>query len=168
MEQQQTPNTKVFVANISPSASEKTVTDFFSFCGKINSLSLRTLDNDVKEAVVEFQSDAAAKTALLLTNALIVDRPITVMPYQLQHDQKPDPESPRVTHENNLSGDDIQNKPHSVPDTERTQTSVVASLLAAGYKLGSDTFNKAREYDEQHSISQTIKAQAEAVKAKAQ
>jgi RNA recognition motif-containing protein len=36
------PNTQVYVTNISPSASEKTVTDFFSFCGKINSMTLRT------------------------------------------------------------------------------------------------------------------------------
>jgi hypothetical protein len=32
-------------------------------------------------AVVEFQHEAAAKTALLLTNALIIDRPITVSPF---------------------------------------------------------------------------------------
>lgn len=34
------------------------------------------------EAIVEFESEAAAKTALLLTNALIEDRPITVAPYE--------------------------------------------------------------------------------------
>jgi hypothetical protein len=33
------------------------------------------------EAIVEFENESAAKTALLLTNALIEDRPITVTPY---------------------------------------------------------------------------------------
>jgi len=159
----------VFVSNISPSASEKTVTDFFSFCGKINSLSLRTLDNGVKEAIVEFGSDAAAKTALLLTNALIVDRPITVMPYQLGQEQKSEePSSPHVTHENNLTGDQIENKTYAVPDQERTQTSVIASLLAAGYNLGTDAIQKAREYDEQHAITRTLKEKTDALKVKAQ
>lgn len=31
----------VFVSNISPNATEKTVSDFFSFCGKITKLTLR-------------------------------------------------------------------------------------------------------------------------------
>ncbi len=37
--------------------------------------------NGAFSAVVQFETESAAKTALLLTNALIVDRPITVVPY---------------------------------------------------------------------------------------
>lgn len=88
----------VYVTNISPNANEKTVSDFFSFCGKISKLfvnkyvEFQILPNSVADipffreqetssAVVEFETESAAKTALLLTNALIVDRPITVVPY---------------------------------------------------------------------------------------
>lgn len=38
-------------------------------------------EQETRSAVVQFETESAAKTALLLTNALIVDRPITVVPY---------------------------------------------------------------------------------------
>jgi hypothetical protein len=76
--------TAVFVTNISPSAGDKTVSDFFSFCGEIRSLVLRHAAghaDGTQEAIVTFESAAAAKTAQLLTNALIVDRAISVRIY---------------------------------------------------------------------------------------
>jgi len=153
------PNTQVYVTNISPSASEKTVTDFFSFCGKINSMTLRTLEGGTKEAVIEFQTDAAAKTALLLTNALIVDRPIAVVPYTGPAQQSDE----QVSHESKVDADEIQQQHHTVPDQERTKTSVIASLLAAGYSLGADAVDKARSYDEEHGLSQTIMGKAQQI-----
>jgi len=155
-------NTKVYVTNISPSASEKTVTDFFSFCGKINVLTLRTLEGGAKEAVIEFHTDAAAKTALLLTNALIVDRPITVTPCPAGRQS-----TTGVTGESTVSGADIKSTPPTVPDQPRTETSVIASLIAAGYSLGTDTIDQARAYDEQHGITEAFNAQTEALKEKA-
>jgi len=148
----------VFVSNISPSATEKTVSDFFSFCGRITHLTLRKTAIDpsgVQEAVVVFETDSAAKTALLLTNALIVDRPITVVSYfpsQIEVDASAPP---------------VAEKPYNVPDSESTKTSVMASLLAAGYVLGSDAINKAKSVDEQHKISQQFKVGAEQIKIKA-
>lgn len=79
-----TEPTAVFVSNISPNAADKTVSDFFSFCGEIKSLVLRRTAGQAdgtQEAIVTFESSAAAKTAQLLTNALIVDRAITVRVY---------------------------------------------------------------------------------------
>jgi len=157
----------VFVSNISPNATEKTVSDFFSFCGRITRLNLRreaTSADGAQEAVVVFETDSAAKTALLLTNALIVDRPITVVPY-----------TPSPTELSSISGEErppeteenITTRPQTVPDSERSKTSVVASLLAAGYVLGSDSIGKARDLDEKHMISLQIKVGAEQIKAKA-
>jgi len=151
----------VFVANISPNATEKTVSDFFSFCGRITRLTLRRETNSVdgaQEAVVVFETDAAARTALLLTNALIVDRPITVISYT--------PSSSEVVLEEK-GGENITVRPQSVPDSERTKTSVVASMVAAGYVLGSDAIGRAKEIDEKHMISLQIKVGAEQIKAKA-
>lgn len=51
---------------------------------KINSLFIffyREEGKDTSSAVIQFETESAAKTALLLTNALIVDRPITVTAY---------------------------------------------------------------------------------------
>jgi len=151
----------VFVANISPNATEKTVSDFFSFCGRITKLTLRKEPNadGSQEAVVIFETDSAAKTALLLTNALIVDRPITVVPHVPSVDTEPLPQSTEVP------PDSITNRTFTAPDHERT--SVMASLLAAGYVLGSDTVSQARDFDEKHMITLQLKVGAEQVKAKA-
>jgi len=158
----------VFVSNISPTANEKTVSEFFSFCGKITEMKLVTYPNKGGEATVTFETEAAAKTALLLTNALIADRPITVVPYTSADDHhfqqtSSTPEAVRKE----LYGDQVPNKEHSVPAEQRTKTSVVASMLAAGYILGNDAILKARDIDEQNQISVKAAAAVEVVKAKA-
>jgi len=153
----------VFVSNISPVATEKTVSDFFSFCGRITRLSLnRAASGDVQEAVVFFETDSAAKTALLLTNALIVDRPINVVPHFPAAENAPviEASAPEVQA-------DITQRPQIAPDSERSKTSVIVSMLAAGYVLGGDAVTRAREVDEKHMISLQLKVGAEQIKAKA-
>jgi len=140
------------------------VSDFFSFCGRITKLTLRKeVTGDAQEAIVVFETDSAAKTALLLTNALIVDRPITVVPHVASVEVEGEaPSAPMDT-----TQDNITNRNFTAPDHERTKTSVVASMLAAGYVLGTDAVAKAREVDEKHMISLQLKVGAEQVKAKA-
>eukprot|EP01120_Amphizonella_sp_Union-15-10_P007339 TRINITY_DN2464_c0_g4_i1.p1 TRINITY_DN2464_c0_g4~~TRINITY_DN2464_c0_g4_i1.p1 ORF type:complete len:271 (-),score=61.36 TRINITY_DN2464_c0_g4_i1:91-840(-) len=79
MEQQQTQPvpTVVYVTNISPTASEKTLLDFFSFCGKINKLVL-TNDGASQHAVIYFDTAEATSTALLLNKANVEQREIVV------------------------------------------------------------------------------------------
>jgi len=154
----------VFVTNISPNANEKTVSDFFSFCGRITRLTLRSSTEGSQEAIVVFESDSAAKTALLLTNALIVDRPITVVSYYPASGDT-EPQVQGVTAE--AGQPTITERSHAVPDAERTKTSVMASLVAAGYVLGSDTIQRARDLDDKHMITLQIKVGAEQIKAKA-
>jgi hypothetical protein len=160
MAQQEDPRA-VFVTNISPNATEKTVSDFFSFCGRITRLTLRSVIEGSLEAIVVFESESAAKTALLLTNALIVDRPITVVPYFPAGGE----EAVGVTVE--AGQPVITERAYAAPDAERTKTSVVASMVAAGYVLGSDTIQKARDLDDKHMISLQFKVGAEQIKAKA-
>jgi len=160
-----TEDTKaVFVANISPNATEKTVSDFFSFCGRIIKLTLRkeVAGDGSQEAIVIFETDSAAKTALLLTNALIVDRPITVVPHVVSNT-----ETAEVTIPQETTPEDITSRTFTAPDNERSKTSVIASMIAAGYVLGSETAAKAREIDDKHMISLQFKVGAEQVKAKA-
>jgi len=157
-------NTTVYVTNISTSANEKTVSEFFAFCGKIIHVKLNTYAHG-SEAIVVFETEAAAKTALLLTNALIADRPITVIPYGGEEEKIFN--SHRGHHlesTTELKGQDIPNKPHTVPAENRSKTSVIASMVAAGYTLGSDAVAKAKEVDEQNHIS--LKAAAAAAVAK--
>lgn len=161
-----TASRSVLVTNISPKANEKTVSDFFSFCGKVTNLSLRSR-SDGSEAIVTFEAESAAKTALLLTSALIVDRPITVVPHHSGASEFPtslddlaEPPSKHVQ----LEGDQISNRPQpNIPEELRSKTSVVASLIAAGYTVSTDAIRKAREWDEENQISQRLSSAAEAI-----
>jgi hypothetical protein len=76
----ETPRAQVNVTNISANATEKVLTDFFAFCGDITSLELTAdpANAPQQRAVVTFADASALQTALLLTNALIVDAPIHV------------------------------------------------------------------------------------------
>jgi len=150
----------VYVTNISPSANEKTVSDFFSFCGKISKLYLQKEEGkDTSSAVIQFETESAAKTALLLTNALIVDRPITVTVFS---ENTSSTESTTTTTTSPIQVgtpvENIQNKDFGgVKDEDRSKTSVVASLLAAGYQLAENALEKAKEVDEKSNFSARAK-----------
>lgn len=156
-------NRSVCVSNISPSANEKTVTDFFSFCGRITQLLLKKEEGkDTSAAIVEFETESAAKTALLLTNALIVDRPINVNPFVRIATPIAAPQTV-VVDQSKITQRDFGN----VPDENRSKTSVIASLLAAGYTLANDALDEAKEYDEKHNISLRAKVAVDQLLVKA-
>ena len=52
-----------------------------------------------------------------------------------------------------LKAEDISQKEFHVADSQRSKTSVVASLAAAGYTVGEDALTKAKAYDEKHMIT---------------
>ena len=88
--------------------------------------------SDSRTAVVQFETESAAKTALLLTNALIVDRPINVAPYisQTSVQSSPEPvhaqkqvEQQQATIDPSAKVDDtkISQKDFGVPDEQRVR-----------------------------------------------
>lgn len=155
----------VQVNNISPSATEKTIADFFSFCGKISKLYLNKENNS---AVVQFENESAAKTALLLTNALIIDRPIQVSLLNATPTEATNETTESPNYGTQVNPDQITERDFGVPDDQRSKTSVLASLIAAGYVLADGTVDKAKELDEKFSIGSTAKAIGEQIKSKAQ
>jgi len=160
----------VFVTNIAPTATAKTVADFFAFCGTITSLTMRTKRGSpekVQEAVIEFKQEAATKTALLLSNALIVDRPITVSRFVSARQKALSEKDKEDQNQQTLEENEIENKDHKVPASQRTETSVVASLLAAGYTLANGSLEAAKKYDDLHKISSRLSETTGAIKAKA-
>ncbi|KAF0441701.1 RNA-binding protein vip1 [Gigaspora margarita] len=71
----------VVVYDISSLSSEKTVKDFFSFCGKVHKFKLiKNEINNKQTAYITFERESAARTALMLTNAVIGDSQVTVKP----------------------------------------------------------------------------------------
>lgn len=136
-----TPNL-ILVTDISAAASEKTVKDFFLFCGKILEFELQK-EGDRQVALVLFERESAAKTACMLTNAMIVDSQISVKPY----------------FEELADNDQAQeNKP---------KATVLAEILAAGYQLQDQIIEKGLEIDAKYGLTGRIQAYVEAAKVQA-
>jgi len=120
------------------------ISDVFSFCGTITSLSvLESSGEETVTAIVTFESEAAAKTAVLLNNALIHDRTISVA-------LAPSGFQPPAS---SVSADNL---PQGTDPAGRTEASVMQDLLDAGYKLSNDALSQAKAWDEKVGISQTL------------
>lgn len=132
--------TLVVVKDISPASSEKTVKDFFLFCGKIKDFELQKDESTGKQsALVWFEREPAAKTATLLTNALIDDSHITVEAYF--KDAIP-------------TGDEV----HDESQEGKPKSKIIAEYLAAGYQLQDQVIAKGLEYDQKYNLSDKVKA----------
>jgi len=112
---------------------------------------------------------------------LISDSSIVVEPYTGQNlpatsDSPPSPDQRggAVPSPDQLDGpsyqevdkEDILQRPHAAPAEQRTATSVIASILAAGYRLSEGAFDKARTYDEKHSVTKRMKQAGASISAK--
>lgn len=139
----------VHVANISPETSEKEVRDFFSFCGKITSLSISPSSGESgapQSATVTFEKETAAKTALLLDQTQL------------------GPTSVKVT--SAASIDDLAGSRAAEPSTakdengqeleqeDKPRSRIVAEYLAQGYTISDQAIQKAISLDQKHGISQ--------------
>jgi hypothetical protein len=98
-------------------------------------------------AVITFENKAASRTAVLLNNALINERSILVEIAPAGFTLSTDASSP-------------ESALHTVPPSdlpaqtsESTASNVIANLMAKGYNLSADAAAKAREIDEEYSIS---------------
>jgi len=166
----------ILVTNLDQNVEKKQLSDFFSFCGRITSLTVRRKDDDA-EAILYFESEAAAKTALLLTNALINDRPIIVQAYTVQKQQEHVEENQQIREDkqqgveptvfvSEMQKDDITQRPTNAGN-HRSATATLASLVASGYILGVDALDRARRIDQENGISRSVTQGASQLKERA-
>lgn len=133
---------KVVVTDISASASEKVVKDFFLFCGKIKEFELIKEEcSDKQIAYVVFERESAAKTALMLTNAVIGDSPIKVCPADDLHQ----------------NGSDESYDGEGLAQEDKPKGIIFAEILAAGYQLQDHIIQKGLAYDEAYGISERVR-----------
>jgi len=136
------PRRSIIVTNIVPSTEPPTnqvLSDFFSFCGPIVSLDIvpSTTDNILVTAKIIFETEAAAKTATLLSSALIHDKPISV-------ELAPPEDVPPV---------DANAPPSTSPDQP---TTLFGEVLSKGYQMGADALQQAKKLDEETGVTQTL------------
>lgn len=136
----------IHVNNIAPATTESDLTSFFSFCGKITSLSL-TPSGDVnapKSATITFERQSAAKTAVLLDGT-----PLQGFPLDVQSAHTID-EIAGADHTANTGaiGPDGE-----IPQEQKPRTAIFAEYLAHGYIIADTTLQKAIEVDKQQGIT---------------
>jgi len=141
-----TPNI-VVVTNISASTNEKVLREFFSFCGEIEELHLIP-SGDTQKAIVRFNRESAARTALLLSNAYLGEKNIFVAPY---FDDLP----PYVNQDQPL---DPNQKEPILRQEDKPKLSIVVELLANGYVLNDKIIDGAKSFDEKYGVSNTFQS----------
>ncbi|GJQ13264.1 hypothetical protein GpartN1_g5055.t1 [Galdieria partita] len=151
----------VLVTNLSPETKEDGLEDFFSFCGKITNIKVRDspqASNEEqgqqlplsKEAVVVFESRSAQQVALLLNNAVLNERHITVT---------------KAPEDWNTAGATIQaNLEEATQEqTPRSRSSMAEAFSESLRALAEDV----KDLNERHKILETAKELSTAAKQQA-
>ncbi|KAK5130991.1 hypothetical protein LTR08_001403 [Meristemomyces frigidus] len=137
----------VHVKGISSQTSEKEVRDFFSFCGKIQTLSVTPESSDTsssQSATVTFEKETAAKTALLLDNTQLGPAQVHVSS-AASLDQMSGGKSAGSADESHSSDELAQE--------DKPRSRIVAEYLAQGYVLSDNVVQRALQMDQQHGVS---------------
>lgn len=132
----------VYVENIDAKVSEADLRSFFSFCGRISTISITPTSNEadaVKSASVTFEQDAAAKTALLLDRSQLGPRQVRVSAAptldQLVSRSSPEPADAEIRQE------------------DKPRTRILAEYLAQGYVISDKVIEKGIALDQEHGFS---------------
>ncbi|KAF2262610.1 actin cytoskeleton protein-like protein [Lojkania enalia] len=135
--------TTIHVEGISTKTSEDEIKSFFSFCGKIQSLSVTPVDADTQSASVTFEKPAAAKTALLLDNTQLGPNSVHVSAAKSIDE---------------LAGDHTTTaeeaaKDHGLAQEDKPRSRIFAEYLAHGYAISDKAIERALAIDQQHGVS---------------
>ncbi|KAF2712343.1 actin cytoskeleton protein-like protein [Pleomassaria siparia CBS 279.74] len=136
--------TTVHVENISTKTSEDEIKSFFSFCGKIQSISVTPTKDDTQSATVTFEKTAAAKTALLLDNTQLGPNSVNVSSSKSIDE---------LAGEKAASAEEAKDGDHHIEQEEKPRSRIVAEYLAHGYAISDVAIQKALAIDQQHGVS---------------
>ncbi|KAJ5725611.1 uncharacterized protein N7483_006968 [Penicillium malachiteum] len=136
----------VHVSGIAPTTSEKDVRDFFSFCGKITSLSITPTSAEAdspKSASVTFEKEAAAKTALLLDQTQLGSSSVHVEAASNIDELAGAQAIAASEHESE----------HEISQEDKPRSRIFAEYLAHGYALSDNAIQQAITLDQKHGFS---------------
>ncbi|MCJ1409945.1 hypothetical protein MMC19_004029 [Ptychographa xylographoides] len=142
-------STVVHVKNISEQTSEKEVRDFFSFCGKITSLSVTPSSDSAdspKSATVTFEKETAAKTALLLDHTQLG-------PSQVEVSSAAGLDDIVTSTKNTVAGAVGIGGDEEIGQEDKPRSRIVAEYLAHGYVLSDTAIQRAIALDQKHGVS---------------
>lgn len=139
--------TTVKVSNVSLSASQQDIEEFFSFSGDIVYLEMRSESEKSQIAYVTFKDSKGADTAVLLSGATIVDLSVSV---SLAEDYQLPPEVYKSVV--------VEGKPSVAGSAVKKAEDVMSSMLARGFILGKDALQRAKSFDERHGVTSNASA----------
>ena len=131
----------VLVSNISAQATEDKVKEFFLFCGKISHFQL---DATSHQALIWFDKESAAKTATMLSNAVIADAQIQVHYYFDQFNPPTDKDDASAAQDQSNAAQGSQEA--------KPKTGIVTELVAAGFTLSDTILNRAKSFDAKYGV----------------
>lgn len=140
-------STTIHVSNIAHTTTTRELTDFFSFCGKIVTLSLSPTSKEVgatQSATVTFERTSAAKTALLLDHTQLGGKNVRVEAAPTIDELAGD----RVTGGNEdepnfgVDTDPIYGVDQGPRQEDKPKSAVLAEYLSAGYAIGETGLQK--------------------------
>ncbi|KAL7276058.1 Protein vip1 [Rhizina undulata] len=146
--------TTIHVSNIDHNTTEKEVQDFFSFCGKITSLTLTPTSNEPDaplSATVNYERESAAKTALLLDGTKLGPNQVHVTSaHSLDeiasgHLATGDADYPADNGEGRHDGE--------LRQEDKPRAAILAEYLSHGYVIADGALEKGIELDKAHGIS---------------
>ncbi|EMD39698.1 hypothetical protein CERSUDRAFT_103687 [Gelatoporia subvermispora B] len=124
----------IHVSNISPATTEQHLADFFTFCGKITTISF---EPERHTATIHFEKPSAAKTALMLNGGTLDGAHLEV--------------TSDVVHPDH---DESQAHHGGPPEqSDKPRAGIAAEYLARGYTLSDQVLQRAIELDQKNGIS---------------
>ncbi|KAK7320112.1 hypothetical protein RJT34_04846 [Clitoria ternatea] len=133
----------VKVNNISVSATEKDVKEFFSFSGDVQYVELQRESESSQMAYVTFKDSHGAETAALLTGSNIANVSVTITPvenYQLPSEAV------------------LPSSPAKTSVAFKKAEDVMSTMLAKGFILGKGAVIRAKSFDERHRLTSNASA----------
>lgn len=134
----------VNVENISTKTSEDEIKSFFSFCGKIQSISVKPSGEDTQSASVTFEKPAAAKTALLLDNTQLGPNPVQVTSAKSIDE---------IAGDKAASAEEAKDGDHHIEQEQKPRARIIAEYLAHGYVISDKAIESALAVDKQNGYS---------------
>ncbi|KAK9471736.1 uncharacterized protein V1510DRAFT_184015 [Dipodascopsis tothii] len=131
----------IIVTNIAPTITEQQISEFFSFCGKISTISLdhNTAAADKSlVAKITFAKKEAAETALLLHDTKLGPTSVVV-------EADPTAPAPAATADDAADGE--------LRQEDKPRSAIMAEILSYGYALSDKATQKSVEFDQKNGVS---------------
>ncbi|XP_047983495.1 binding partner of ACD11 1 [Salvia hispanica] len=140
----------VKVSNVSLSATEQDIQEFFSFTGVIQYVEMKSENERSQSAYVTFADAQNAETAVLLSGATIVDQTVSIS-LEPNYTLPASAAAAATASQGDNAGGGVAAAAQKAED-------VVSGMVAKGFILGKDALNRAKSFDERHQLTSTASA----------